>query len=105
MGETKDSFGWKKKTIAAALITVAGLVVALGKSGLTGTIPSPFHLLFAVLAPVAAVIFLFVWNLIEVQAKMYAALYRSASSEIASLRAKLDKFDRSRPDYRIRVTN
>jgi hypothetical protein len=93
--ETKEPFGWTKKTAAAVLIalgTIIAALLSLGTAAMTETAAGYFWIGFG---PIFAGMVLFAWNFAEAQSKLYASQVR----ENAVLRVLLAKYDEPEPNY------
>jgi len=98
--DTKQTFGWNHKTVAAVLVVVVGLVVTLLQQGFAATVASALGLLSGTaLASVVAGIMLFVWNFFSAQANLYIELSKNSGEKITALETALAKLQQPPPDY------
>jgi hypothetical protein len=93
--ETKESFGWTKKTAAVALIAVGTIIAALLRLGTAGMTETATGYFWIGLGPVFAGLVLFVWNFMEAQSKLYASQVRVNNA----LRSLLTEHDEPKPNY------
>jgi hypothetical protein len=93
---TKQSFGWNQKTVATALVALAGLAVAFIQLGFVAMLASAIGLMWTALPFAIAGLVLFGWNFFSAQ----KALYTELGEKIASLESKLANFAGPlTPDY------
>jgi hypothetical protein len=97
--DTKQSFGWNQKTIAAALLALAGLAVAFLHFGFVAALASATGLFWTALPVVIAGFLLFVWNFFSAQANLYIEQSKSSSEKIAALETTLANLEQPPPDY------
>jgi hypothetical protein len=93
--ETRESFGLNKQTVATGLVGIIGFVVLAIRSGLAGAFPTMSESLLAALPLLLAATILFVVNIIQTQAKLYAELAR----EHAELKGTQEKRKNQKPNY------
>jgi hypothetical protein len=94
--DTKHSFGWNQKTVAAALIAIAGILVTLFQLGVAAMITSATGLFLTALPFAIAGLVLFAWNFFSTPPRLHANL----GAKISALEAALANFEKPPPDYR-----
>jgi hypothetical protein len=91
--------GWDRKKVALALVTVLGAVVIGIHYGLDAMMASIVPIMWTALPVILAAAILFVWGIIETQAKLYSDLSTSTATRIAELEAAISGSKEPTPDY------
>lgn len=94
--DTRHSFGWNQKTVAVALIAIAGILVTFFQFGFAATITSATGLFLTALPFAIAGLVLFAWNFFSTPPRLDANL----RAKISALEAALANFEKPPPDYR-----
>jgi hypothetical protein len=97
--ETKQSFGWTKKTAATVLLALGGIITAYLKLGWAGMTESAAGYFRIGLAPIFAGLILFAWNFVEAQSLLYAKMVADYRAEVSELQNRLAEFDEPKPNY------
>jgi hypothetical protein len=94
--DTKHSLGWNQKTVAAALITIVGVLAALLHFGVAAMITSATGVFWTALPFAIAGLVIFAWNFFSTPPRLDANL----RAKISELEAALANFKKPPPDYR-----
>jgi hypothetical protein len=97
--ETKWPFEWSKKTVAAILTACAVILIAWVRGGFADMTTALSGYLWIAAAPFLAALVLFVWNIIETQAALYADLARDTKSKVGELESRIKYLEDPPPDY------
>ena len=91
--------GWDRKKIALGLVSLCGVVVVGVHFGWEAMTASASPLLWTISPVFFAALILFVWGIVETQAKLYAELSTSSSAKITELEAALSGSQEPPPNY------
>jgi hypothetical protein len=97
--ETKESFGWTKKTAATVLLALGAVITASLKLGLAGMTETAVGYFWIGFAPIFAGLVLFAWNFLEAQGRMYENLTRSCAATNAELQEAVSRSKEAPPNY------
>ena len=91
--------GWDRKKIALAVVSLCSVLVVGLHFGLAAMTASAIPIFWTVSPVIFAALILFVWGIIETQAKLYAELSTSTSAKVSELEAVVARYKEPPPDY------
>src|SRR5215470_14077907 len=97
--DTKQSFGWNQKTVATALLAIAGIAIVFLQLGFSAALASAAGSFWTALTIIGAGLVLFVWNFFSASASLYNELSKSSGEKIAALELALANLEQPPPDY------
>jgi hypothetical protein len=97
--KTRNPLGWDRKKVGIALISVGTVITTGLQFGWLAMIQSGAGIFWLAFPPAFAAVILFVWGMIETQAKLYAELAQTTSVKIAGLETEISAFKHPPPDY------
>jgi len=93
--DTKQSFGWNQKTVAAGLVAIAGVAIIFFQLGFVAALASATGLAWTALPIIIAGVLLFLWNFFSAPVSLHTEL----SNKIAALEAAVANLKEPPPDY------
>jgi hypothetical protein len=99
--KTRNPLGWDRKKFAVVLLAIGSIIAAGVHFGIAEMIATASGLFWIAFPSIFAMSVLFVWGIIETQAKLYSDLMTSSTATISNLENQLSRFEKYKPNYEI----